>query len=76
MIEKYLFNVALRKGAIAAGKAAAGFILGAKIQAIATQLGIQIDPAKLEAGLITFSVAGLEAAHDYLKFKFPNVVKY
>ena len=73
MIEKWLFSVALRKGALIAAKALAGFVLGAKVQPWLTQLGVHIDPSTLETGLGTLFTVGIEGAHDWLKLK--GVVK-
>lgn len=75
-VEQWLFSVALRKVAVALGKGAASLVAGAIVQKYMTQYGIQADPEKLQVAATAGVYGAIEAAHDYLKLRFPNVIKW
>lgn len=75
-VEGWLFQVAARKVITAGVKALIAFIAAAKIQGTLTSMGVTYDPVTLEAGLTAMAYGALEAAHDWAKLKFPNVIKF
>lgn len=64
----YKFSVAFKKIGIIAGKALTGLIVG-------STLGQKLSPQNVEAVgsvLTILTTAGLEAAHDWARLKWPN----
>lgn len=69
---QWIAKVAIKKAAYALAKATAGLLAYTQVQSVFQTLGIQVDPAKFEAGIGLAVIAGLEMAHDALKLKFPD----
>ena len=75
-IESWLFTVALKKVVVIAVKGVISLIGGAVAQHLIVKLGVTYDPIKLQEGLTVLMLGGVEAVHDWLKLKFPTVVKF
>lgn len=69
----YSWQVALKKVAYGLGKLALAGLAYTHSVDIQTKLGLQVDPVKFQDGVTAFAFGGLEAAHDWLKMKLPNV---
>ena len=69
----YSWKVALKKVAYGIGKLALAGLAYGKAAELQTKLGVTLDPDAFEAGVATFAFGGLEAAHDWLKMKLPNI---
>jgi hypothetical protein len=69
----YKWSVVIRKVGYGVAKVALAGLAYSKAQAIQGQLGIQIDPQKFQQGAAGLTIAGLEAAHDWAKLKYPKV---
>lgn len=66
---EYKWSIGIKKASQAAGKFAAGLLVGSVI-------GQKLSPdhvKAVEAVLATLTMAGLEAFHDWAKLKYPNV---
>lgn len=74
--EGWLFQVAAKKVIAAAVKLVVSLVLAVKVQPFLSQAGVTVDPAKMQEGLTVLAYGALEALHDYLKLKYPNVVKF
>lgn len=69
----YSWQVALKKVAYGIGKLAIAGLAYTHAQDIQSKLGVQVDPTKFQDGVTAFAFGSLEAAHDWLKVKFPRV---
>lgn len=71
--QDYKWSVGIKKVAYFIGKLAAAGLAYTKAQQLQTTLGIHIDPEAFQTGVATFTGGALEAIHDWLRVKFPNV---
>lgn len=74
--EGWLFGVAIRKGVVALSKLAISYASAVAVQAVLVKYGVTVDPTKLEAELTAGMLVAVEGAHDYLKLKFPSIIKF
>ena len=68
--KEWLVTVALKKAVKKGVQALIAVLVGVKVAGVLKQLGIEIDPMQLEAGLTLFAMAGIEFARNFLKQKF------
>jgi hypothetical protein len=69
-VKTWIFGIALKKAAYFVVKIIVGFISGAKVAPVLSQLGVTVDPVTMTAGVATFVGAGLTIVQNWVKVKF------